>query len=71
MLLLFYMPIWRIHCEKGVTYIADRGYFAFDLVAEMTGKGAFFVLRMKDNVKFTLQTTLVITGKIPAYFAQP
>ena len=55
--------------EKGVTYIADRGYFAFDLVAEMTEKGAFFVLRMKDNVKFTLQTTLVITGKIPACFA--
>jgi hypothetical protein len=54
--------------EKGITYIADRGYFAFDLIAEITNKGAFFVLRMKDNIHFSINKSLELTGKIPICF---
>lgn len=51
--------------KAGVTYIADRGYFSFDLVETLSGIKAFFVLRIKSNVLFTLKTALDITHSVP------
>jgi transposase len=54
--------------EQGVTYIADRGYFAFDLIAEIVNKSAFFVFRIKDKIRFVSTESLALTGKIPICF---
>lgn len=56
--------------KEGVTYIADRGYFSFDLVQKLHELGAFFVLRVKSNVLFTIKEHLEITysQKMPACF---
>lgn len=37
--------------EKGITYIADRGYFSFDLAAKIEATRAFFIFRIKNNLK--------------------
>ncbi len=37
--------------ETGVTYIADRGYFAFYLLKAIADANAFFVIRAKVNFK--------------------
>ena len=50
---------------KGVTYIADRGYFSFDVIAKISKAYAFFVFRIKDNMKFTVGKELNTTGQIP------
>lgn len=44
--------------EKGVTYIADRGYMGFSMFYEINLKNAFFIIRVKKNLIFTLQETL-------------
>ncbi len=41
--------------EAGVTYIADRGYLGFSLFHEITRKGAYFLIRIKTNLKYTAQ----------------
>jgi hypothetical protein len=38
--------------EAGVTYIADRGYYSFALLAEIVQADAFFVFRAKCNLKY-------------------
>jgi hypothetical protein len=37
--------------ESGVTYIADRGYLSFSLFHEIAKKEAFFLIRIKTNLK--------------------
>lgn len=44
--------------EKGVTYIADRGYFSFDLAAKIESAKAFFILRIRNNLKLGRTTSL-------------
>jgi len=39
--------------ETGVTYIADRGYFSFPLLATIAAAEAFFVFRAKANLVYT------------------
>jgi cell division protein FtsB len=51
--------------KSGVTYIADRGYFSFDVVKQLHQLGAFFVLRIKSNILFTIQKSLAITHSAP------
>lgn len=41
--------------ESGVTYIADRGYLSFSLFHEITKKEAFFLIRIKTNLKYISQ----------------
>jgi len=36
--------------SKGVTYVADRGYFSFDVAAKISKAFAFFIIRIKDNM---------------------
>jgi len=50
---------------KGVTYVADRGYFSFAVSAAINKAYAFFIFRIKDNIKFTVGSTLEVTGQIP------
>ncbi|VAW29464.1 hypothetical protein MNBD_BACTEROID06-1372 [hydrothermal vent metagenome] len=46
--------------EEGVTYIADRGYVAFDLFKQITEQSAFFIIRVKSNMDFTVKQSLTI-----------
>lgn len=39
--------------EVGVTYIADRGYFSYPLLAAIAAADAFFVFRAKANLVYT------------------
>jgi len=56
--------------KKGVTYIADRGYFSFDVVATIQKAFAFFIIRIKDNMKFTVGKPITVVGPIPACLNQ-
>jgi len=35
--------------QQGITYIADRGYFSFDLAAHIVKNEAFFIFRVEGN----------------------
>ncbi len=41
--------------ESGVTYIADRGYLSFSLFHKIARKEAFFLIRIKTNLKYLSQ----------------
>ncbi len=59
--------------QKGITYIADRGYFSFDLGAKIIDAKAFLIFRIKANLIFTVSESLSITsrtGLLPACFSQ-
>lgn len=59
--------------QKGVTYIADRGYFSFDLAESIQNAGAFFILRIKCNLQYSLLENLPIStkhAKIPTCFSE-
>lgn len=58
--------------KEAYTYVADRGYFSFKLGNAITEAKAFFVIRIKANLKFTTLTNLAITSskaKIPECFS--
>lgn len=46
--------------EKGVTYIADRGYASFEIIAKLLQAEAYFIFRVKDNLLFEVSETLVL-----------
>ena len=46
--------------EAGVTYIADRGYLAFDLFKQITDQSAFFIIRVKSNMNVIIQESLAV-----------
>jgi hypothetical protein len=50
--------------EAGVTYIADRGYLSFPLLAAMVVAQAFFVFRAKANLVYTCAERLPV--ELPA-----
>lgn len=47
--------------QKGVTYVADRGYFSFELAHGVDKVKAFFIIRIKSNLKFRVLQSLEIT----------
>jgi len=47
--------------QEGVTYILDRGYFAFYLLQDLIAQGAFFILRTREDLRYTIVSTLPIT----------
>jgi hypothetical protein len=47
--------------QAGVTYIADRGYVCFQLLADIVAAQAHFVMRMKANLVYTVMETLPVT----------
>lgn len=46
--------------EAAVTYIADRGYVCFQLLADIVTAEAHFVMRMKANLAYTVAETLTV-----------
>jgi len=44
--------------EKGVTYIADRGYASFEIIAKLLKAEAYFIFRVKDNLLYEVQEVL-------------
>ena len=46
--------------EAGVTYITNRGYLAFDIFQQITARHAFFIMRIRANIKATVQTVLEV-----------
>ena len=57
--------------EKGVTYIADRGYASFEIVAQLLQAQAYFVFRVKDNLLYEVQEVLSLADeKLPNCFDQ-
>lgn len=57
--------------ELGHTYIADRGYFSFDLASFIDKSKAFFIFRLKENFIFDIISSLDVTSgnaKMPLCF---
>lgn len=54
--------------QRGITYIADKGYFSFDLVQKVIQIQAFFILRVKENMLFDKQENLEISPNMPVCF---
>jgi len=46
--------------EKGVTYIADRGYASFEIIAKLLKREAYFIFRVKDNLLFEVAEALEV-----------
>jgi Transposase DDE domain len=46
--------------EIGVTYIADRGYASFAVFEQITALQAFFIIRIKGNIKYTVRESLAV-----------
>jgi len=58
-------------CKKGITYIADRGYFSFDLADFILKKEVFIIFRIKKNIIIKREQKLEITSlkqKMPIFF---
>jgi hypothetical protein len=57
--------------EAGVTYIADRGYASFEIIAKVITAEAYFVFRVKDNLLYEVRESFLIAGgELPACFRQ-
>jgi hypothetical protein len=57
--------------EAGVTYIADRGYASFEIIAKVIKAEAYFVFRVKDNLLYQVRESLEIAdGELPVCFRQ-
>ena len=50
----------RSMLQKGITYIADRGYVCFTLLADIVDVEAFFVIRMYCNLAYTIVEPLSV-----------
>ena len=51
--------------RNSVTYIADRGYFSFDLAHFICKHFAFFIFRIRNNMKMDIGKALQVSGAIP------
>lgn len=62
------------HLQKGITYIADRGYFSFKVAHKIETAKAFFILRIKNNLKIAQAIQLPLThtkaGGFPLCFQE-
>lgn len=59
--------------QKGITYIADRGYFSFEVGKKIHQAKAFFIIRLKSNLKYKVVEELAITttsNQMPTCFDQ-
>ena len=57
--------------EKGITYIADRGYASFEIIAKLLEREAYFIFRVKENWLFEVRETLEIAAsEMPQCFKQ-
>lgn len=54
--------------QEGITYIADRGYFSFDVIHKISKAMAFYIIRCKSNLVYTTIEALVINSTLPECF---
>jgi hypothetical protein len=55
--------------EAGVTYIADRGYGSFEIIAKLMKSHAYFIFRVKDNWLYEVSEVLEIaSSQMPSCF---
>jgi len=55
--------------EAGVTYIADRGYASFEIIAKILKAEAYFIFRVKDNLLYEVEEVLdIAVGEVPQCF---
>lgn len=55
--------------EKGCTYIADRGYASFEVIAKVIKAEAFFIFRIKNNWHYEVQKGLSLAvEEVPKCF---
>lgn len=47
--------------EKGITYICDRGYISFKIFKNISDSGAFFIIRGKNKMCYTLQENFPVS----------
>ncbi len=47
--------------KKGITYVCDRGYIAFNLFKQISDSNAFFIIRGKSNMQYTVKECLTAT----------
>jgi len=47
--------------QSEVTYIADRGYFSFDVGHNIKKVKAFLIIRIKGNLKITVHKQLEVS----------
>jgi len=50
----------RAMLKASVTYIADRGYQCFQLFHDIGIAQAYFVIRVKHNLQYTIETALMV-----------
>ena len=58
--------------EAGVTYIVDRGYVSFPLLAQIAACSAYFVMRMKSNLNYRVveQLAVVLPEKVTGLYKE-
>lgn len=56
--------------EEGVTYIADRGYGSFAVVAKILQAGAHCIFRVKQNLLYEVAQVLPVSGPVPSCMRQ-
>ncbi len=49
--------------EAGVTFIADRGYASFEIIAKVLKERAYLIFRVKDNLLYEVREELAIADK--------
>ena len=54
--------------RESITYIADRGYFSFEVIHKISKAMAFYILRCKSNLVYTITETLAINSILPECF---
>lgn len=47
--------------SQGITFIADRGYFKFNLFKQIVDNGAHFIIRGKNNMLFHIVETVSVS----------
>jgi len=52
--------------EEGITYICDRGYISFTIFKDICENGAFFIIRGKNRMCYTVQENLKVC--VPCQF---
>lgn len=52
--------ILRQLIERGITYVADRGYVDLKLFSELIEAGAHFIIRLRKNLKYQIQKILPV-----------
>jgi hypothetical protein len=46
--------------EKGITYVCDRGYISFKIFKHICDKGAFFVIRGKNKMCYSVKQQIIV-----------